>query len=221
MEYLPLHTTDNSLSVKTLYTLKRAISRIGEDARPEAFMHIQPHAHATARLVRQFAGSFEPGDIGMTLKEIECGAYLHDIGKYFIQDSVLLKPGVLDEDERTVMQLHPVYGGAIMSRIGNATESIRRVVLYHHEHWDGTGYPDGLSGTSIPLEARLVAVVDVYTSLRSRRSYKPTLNKEGALKFLVQMAGRELDPYLVEDFIMWISCIGDNGGPAGARPPAQ
>jgi response regulator RpfG family c-di-GMP phosphodiesterase len=74
-------------------------------------------------------------------------------------------------------------------------------VLHHHEHWDGGGYPDGLLGSSIPLVARLVAVVDVYTSLRSRRSYKPTVTKQEAFATIEGMAGRELDPYLVEDFL--------------------
>lgn len=212
MEYLPPHTVHSDLTVETLYALKRAIARIGQEARPEAFNHIQSHSHATARLARCFIkGTFARDSTQMTPEEIECGAYLHDIGKYFIQDSVLLKPGLLDEDERAVMSLHPVYGASIISRLGTATEPIRRVVLYHHEHWDGTGYPEGLSSTSIPLEARIVAVADVYTSLRSRRSYKPKFNKQEALEILMGMAGRELDPYLVEDFIKWLPSISNIG----------
>jgi HD-GYP domain-containing protein (c-di-GMP phosphodiesterase class II) len=136
-----------------------------------------------------------------TLDELEIGAYLHDIGKYFIAPSVLLKPGEFDDEERAAVSLHSTLGAAVISKLPSMTEAIRLTVLYHHEHWDGGGYPDGLSGTFIPLAARLVSVVDVYTSLRSRRSYKPTLTKPEALSVLTGMAGHELDPCLVEDFV--------------------
>jgi HD-GYP domain-containing protein (c-di-GMP phosphodiesterase class II) len=133
--------------------------------------------------------------------EIEFGARLHDIGKYFIAPSILLKPGTLDEEERIIMSLHPIYGAIIVEKMQGMTDTIYRAVLHHHEHWDGSGYPEGFAGTGIPLEARLISVADVYMSLRARRSYKPTYSKREALATLIHMAGRELDPCLVEDFI--------------------
>jgi HD-GYP domain-containing protein (c-di-GMP phosphodiesterase class II) len=145
-----------------------------------------------------------------TLEELEVGARLHDVGKYLIAPSVLLKAGALDPEERAVVSLHPAFGAAALKRLPNVTEAIRLTVLHHHEHWDGSGYPDGLMGTSIPLLARVVSVVDVYTSLRSRRSYKPTLTKPEALDTLKGMAGRELDPCLVEDFLRF-ACNGGRG----------
>jgi HD-GYP domain-containing protein (c-di-GMP phosphodiesterase class II) len=182
------------------------VAHIERQNQPEMFSHVQPHARATARLARLFSEtcirSITSG--GPTLDEIEYGALMHDIGKYFIDSAVLLKPSALDEEEEAVMRLHPVFGATTISRLPGITNHIRRIVLHHHEHWDGSGYPGGLYGTRIPLAARLVSVVDVYTALRSRRSYKPTLSKWKAIVTLTEMAGRELDPSLVEDFIKMV-----------------
>lgn len=186
-----------------LREILRVIAQVSRQSQSEIFAHVHPHAHATARLARHFASHYVCDNKSRTsiLEEIEFGAQMHDIGKYFIAPSILLKPGALDEEERAVISLHSIYGATVISRIPGMTETIRQVVLYHHEHWAGTGYPEGLSGTNIPLTARIISVVDVYTSLRARRSYKPTLSKWEACKTLVEMAGRELDPYIVEDFI--------------------
>jgi HD-GYP domain-containing protein (c-di-GMP phosphodiesterase class II) len=204
MKYpLVLDADSTSDGGKALSRLIRVISTISKEADPELFAHVQPHAHATAQLARHFAvacGCSE-GNSAPTLGEIQVGAYLHDIGKYFIATSILLKPDALDEEERAVMSLHSIYGANIVSKLPGSTEAIRRVVLYHHEHWNGNGYPEGMSGTTIPLAARIISITDVYTSLRARRSYKSTLTKEQAFNTLMEMAGRELDPYLVEDFL--------------------
>jgi HD-GYP domain-containing protein (c-di-GMP phosphodiesterase class II) len=190
---------------RILSDLIRVITTVSQQSQPEIFAHVQPHAHATANLTRHFASFLCLGrSPGPTLKEIEFGAHMHDIGKYFIASSILLKPGALEEEERAMMSLHSVYGATIISKLPGVTETIRCVVLHHHERWDGSGYPEGLAGTSIPLAARIVAIVDVYTSLRARRSYKPTLTKREAFSSLIEMAGHELDPYMVEDFIRMV-----------------
>lgn len=198
----------DSISAKAidLREITKVIALVGKNAQPEIFSHVQPHAHATANLVRRFAISCGCGGRGNqpTLEELEVGAYLHDVGKYFIAPSVLLKPDALDEEERAAISLHSVLGATALSKIPGITDTICKTVLHHHEHWDGGGYPDGLMGSYIPLAARIVAVIDVYTSLRSRRSYKPTLTKQEAFDTIKGMAGRELDPYLVEDFIRQI-----------------
>lgn len=193
----------SSGSEKALSNLVRIISTVSKEAEPELFSHVQPHAHATASFARHFAAACGcgGGNSGPTLGEVELGAYLHDIGKYFIATSILLKPGTLDEEERAIISLHSTYGANIVSKLPGSTDNIRRIVLYHHEHWDGNGYPEGKSGTAIPLAARMISIVDVYTSLRARRSYKTTLTKEQAFNTLSEMAGRELDPSLVEDFL--------------------
>ena len=204
MKYLlPLRAVNNPVAETALRTILRAVATIGQETRPRAFTHIHPHAHATAKLTRHFVTHCMRNGRSHTpaLEEIEFSAHMHDVGKYFIATSILLKPGKFDEEERAVMSLHPIYGALVLSKLPGITDSIQRVILHHHEHWDGSGYPDGLCGTIIPLEARIVAVVDVYTSLRSRRSYKPTLAKEEALRVLAEMAGQELDPHVAEDFI--------------------
>jgi HD-GYP domain-containing protein (c-di-GMP phosphodiesterase class II) len=204
MKYpLALGVDGKSVNGKALSNLIRVISTVSKEAQPELFTHVQPHAHATTQLARHFAAACgcSGGSSGPALGEIELGAYLHDIGKYFIAPSVLLKPDVLDEEERAVVSLHSIYGATIISKLPGSTEVIRRAVLHHHEHWNGNGYPEGLSGTAIPLAARIISIVDVYTSLRARRSYKPVLTKQQAFSTLIEMAGRELDPHLVEDFL--------------------
>jgi putative two-component system response regulator len=189
---------------RALQAVARMVGRVERRNQPQIFAHVQPHAHATARLARLFATECSRGKSHHycpTLDEIEFGALMHDIGKYFVSSSVLLKPAALDGEEEEVMRLHPVQGAAAISQLPGATKHIYQIVLHHHEHWDGRGYPGGLSGTAIPLGARIVSVVDVYTALRARRSYKPTLTKWNAIITLTEMAGCELDPSLVEDFV--------------------
>lgn len=182
--------------------IQHALKDVGQAHEPLIFAHFQPHAHATARLARRFASYlFGDGHYHGWLDEIEFAAYMHDVGKYFIAPEILLKPDMLDEEERKIMSLHPVYGALAVSKLPAVTTLIHSVTLHHHEYWNGMGYPDGLTGQSIPLEARIVAISDVYTSLRARRTYKPTLSKEESASALRRMAGRELDPSLVEDFL--------------------
>ena len=182
-----------------------AAAAVGRKEQPELYRHVHPHGRATAILARSFAAAVCRGG-GTALDEVAVGAHLHDFGKYLVPKSVLLKPGPLTEEERAVVSLHPVYGAQVLSGLTAITENVRRVVLYHHERWDGGGYPEGLQGTRIPLAARLVSIADVYASLRAKRSYKPTLAKREAAAELESMAGRELDPQLTSDFLKFIGC---------------
>jgi len=182
----------------------RAAAALGREEQPEVYRHVHPHGRATATLVRSFAAAVGRRGGGATLDEVELGAHLHDFGKYLLPKSVLLKPGPLDAEERAVVSLHPVYGAQVLCGLTAITETVRLVVLYHHERWDGAGYPEGLQGTRIPLAARLVSITDVYTSLRARRSYKPTLTKREAAAEMEAMAGRELDPDLTVDFLKFV-----------------
>ena len=198
--FVPLNRTPARQAVRTLLL---AASSLGRDECPRLYRHVHPHGHATAKLARSFAAAL--GYEGApTLDEIELGAHLHDFGKYLIPKSLLLKPGPLSDEERAVVSLPPVYGAQVLCGMVSITETVRRVVLYHHERWDGGGYPEGLQGTRIPLAARLVSIADVYTSLRARRSYKPTLTKWEAAAEMEAMAGRELDPALTSDFLRFI-----------------
>ena len=183
-----------------------AVAMLEQEEQPELYRHVHPHSQATARLARAFAASIGCADEfnGPTLDEIELGAHLHDFGKYLIAKSILLKPGPLTDEERLTVSLHPIYGTQVLSSLPAISERVLQVVLYHHERWDGCGYPDGLKGEQIPLAARLVSIVDVYTSLRVRRAYKTAFTRAEAALTLKEMAGCALDPAMTEDFLKFI-----------------
>jgi putative two-component system response regulator len=126
---------------------------------------------------------------------------MHDVGKIGIPDAILRKPGKLDAAEMEIMRQHPVIGARI---IGEHPPGLLRtaatVALRHHEKWDGSGYPDGLAGAAIPIEARIVAVVDVFDALTSTRPYKSSWTVEDAVVYIERESGRHFDPVLVEAF---------------------
>jgi hypothetical protein len=134
-----------------------------------------------------------------SLRDLYHGALLHDIGKIGIPDGVLLKPGPLSEPEWETMRTHAQLGGEILGAISFLSPA-RDVPLCHHEAWDGSGYPAGLAGESIPLHARVFAVVDTYDALRSRRPYKRAHSHTEAVALLRRAAGLRLDPEIVERF---------------------
>ncbi|RPI93222.1 MAG: HD domain-containing protein [Chloroflexi bacterium] len=131
---------------------------------------------------------------------IKQGALLHDIGKLGIPDAILLKPGSLTPRERQVMQQHAVYGYNILAPIINLRQTLD-IALYHHERWDGSGYPYGLTGEQIPLVARLFAVADVFDALTSDRPYRSAWSHSQATEYLRDQAGRLFDPKIVELFL--------------------
>jgi HD-GYP domain-containing protein (c-di-GMP phosphodiesterase class II) len=131
---------------------------------------------------------------------IKQGALLHDIGKLGIPDAILLKPGSLTQREREVMQQHAVYGYNILAPIINLRPTLD-IALYHHERWDGSGYPYGLKGEQIPLVARLFALADVFDALTSDRPYRPAWAHSQAVEYLREQAGRLFDPNVVELFL--------------------
>lgn len=132
-------------------------------------------------------------------KEIGYSSMMHDIGKIAIPDQILNKNGKLTHDEWQIMQTHTLKGADIL---GNKSffKIARDIALFHHEKYDGSGYPHGLVADSIPLAARLIAVVDVFDALTSTRSYKTAWDIDTALKELGKLAGNHLDPFLVEKF---------------------
>lgn len=134
------------------------------------------------------------------IPHVRRGALLHDIGKMAVPDAILKKPGPLDEREWAVMRAHPVVAQEFLSRIGYLERAID-IPYYHHERWDGTGYPRGLRGTKIPLAARIFAVIDVYDALTSDRPYRKAWSTEEALKHIVAQAGEHFDPVVVAAFM--------------------
>lgn len=203
-----------------IQAMLRAAAALGRDEYPRLYLHVHPHGHATARLARAFAAALGR-PVAPALGEIELGAYLHDFGKYLIAESVLFKPGPLTAEERAAVSFHPVYGAQVLSELTGVTDAVRQAVLYHHEWWDGGGYPEGLKGYRIPLAARLVSIADVYTSLRSRRAYKPTLTRSEAAAMMEGMSGRELDPYLAGDFLKFIAARQHGRASRGGAGPSD
>ncbi len=133
------------------------------------------------------------------LENLEFGAFLHDIGKMGIRDSVLLKPGPLDEEEWEHMRTHPMKGYEIAIKIEMLKPTIG-AVRSHHERWDGKGYPDRLKGEEIPLVARIVAIADAYDAMATDRPYKRALPSEDCEALLYKNAGKMFDPALVDTF---------------------
>jgi two-component system cell cycle response regulator len=137
---------------------------------------------------------------GGELEDIVTAAALHDIGKIAIPESILNKPGPLDDDEWAFVRGHPITGERIMAR----SESLRaagRLVRASHERWDGGGYPDGLEGDKIPLGARIVAVCDAYDAMVAERPYRPARSPEQARAELLDAAGTQFDPAIVVAFL--------------------
>lgn len=157
-------------------------------------IHIEHVRDLAAELARA-AGAGE-----LEVAEIAWSAMLHDVGKLRVPDRVLLKPGSLDEDEWAVIRQHPIWGEKLL--MGDEGFALaRRIARWHHENWDGSGYPDGLRGDAIPMPARIVRVVDVFDALRSERPYKPAWTVERSLEELRLMRGSGLEPALVDLFV--------------------
>ena len=128
------------------------------------------------------------------------GATIHDIGKIGIPDAILLKPGPLDQREVGIMRQHPDIGAGIVAPLSSA-EHVLPIIRHHHERFDGSGYPDGLRGDDIPLLARVVAVCDAFDALTNERPYRPRRSREESIAMLMNGAGTQWDPHLVDLFL--------------------
>jgi diguanylate cyclase (GGDEF)-like protein/putative nucleotidyltransferase with HDIG domain len=133
------------------------------------------------------------------LRALVAGALLHDIGKLAVPEYILNKPGKLTEAEFAKMKIHPTVGGDILKRV-NFPYPVEDIVRYHHEKWDGSGYPKGLRAEQIPLVARIISVVDFYDATRCDRPYRKGMKREESLSLLQKMSGSSFDPRVVELF---------------------
>jgi response regulator RpfG family c-di-GMP phosphodiesterase len=150
--------------------------------------------------------------LGLTaeqIKNLAFGAVVHDIGKLHIPDAVLLKPGKLDERDWKIMRTHPESGERILIQ-SDVPEPVRQIVRWHHERWDGQGYPDGLVGDAIPLAAQIVTVADAFDALISRRPYKEPWGFEQALAEIKRNRGTQFSPEAADAFLDVIPGIWQN-----------
>jgi response regulator RpfG family c-di-GMP phosphodiesterase/GGDEF domain-containing protein len=162
---------------------------------------LETHGHTlrTAAMATSLGEAL--GLAGIELDHLREGAYLHDLGKLAIPDAILHKPGKLTPEEWTLMQRHTTSGFDLASRILGLSGTVLSVIRHHHERWDGTGYPDSLVGTGIPLAARIFAVCDVYDALISERPYKQAWTHDNAALEIQQQSGRQFDPTVVLAFL--------------------
>jgi putative two-component system response regulator len=133
-------------------------------------------------------------------QEIAYASLMHDVGKANVPDAILKKPGPLSPDDWITMQHHTLWGEELLAE-NHDFDLARQVARWHHERWDGRGYPDGLRGPSIPLPARIVSVADVFDALISERPYKRPWTPDAAIEELQRIAGSQLDPDVVAAFV--------------------
>ena len=155
-------------------------------------------------------GLYKEQTASWNVKEIVVSSLLHDIGKGEIDDMILRKPGKLDDVEFNVVKRHTLLGGEIIkeikTNIGEAAEceflnDASSIAMYHHEKWDGSGYPKGLVEEEIPLLARIMAIIDVYDALVSEKPYKKSLAHDEAIKIISKGKGTSFDPALTDIFL--------------------
>ncbi len=174
----------------TLWALVRALELRDKET--------EGHSLRVVDLTMQLAGRLGvPADMQ---EHVQRGALLHDIGKLGVPDAILLKPGALTEDEWRVMKRHPLYACEWIQPIPYLQPAIA-IPWCHHERWDGGGYPRGLQGETIPLEARIFALVDVWDALLSDRPYRPAWDEGRALDYIQGESGKHFDPQVVAAFL--------------------
>jgi HD-GYP domain-containing protein (c-di-GMP phosphodiesterase class II) len=137
---------------------------------------------------------------GERLDGLRLGGTLHDVGKIAVTATVLCKPGPLTEEELAEIRTHPLAGARLIKAVADFRPALP-YVLHHHERWDGAGYPYGLAGEEIPIEARLLGVADAFDAMTSMRSYRPALSVERALAELQRCSGSQFDPEFAETFV--------------------
>lgn len=177
---------------RTRLQVIESLGRAAEYKDNETGMHVKRMSHY-AQLIALAAGL-----PATWAEELLHAAPMHDIGKIGTPDHILLKPGRLTDEEMVVMRQHAEIGADILGQCDSSLmQMAAKVARYHHEKWDGTGYPHGLAGDAIPLEARIVALTDVFDALTSARPYKAAWSIEQALDYIQQQSGKHFDPALV------------------------
>ena len=183
-----------------------SMAKLADCRSPETGLHLERVRKFTYLLSHQLIDSFP--ELGMTesiAADISSASPLHDIGKVAVVDGILNKPGRLTPDEFNVMKEHAKVGGDLIGNILRKKSSRKlrlayELTMYHHEKWDGSGYPLGLKGTDIPLAARIMAIADVYDALTTERVYKKAMDRQEANDIIIASSGIHFDPALVEAF---------------------
>ncbi len=194
---MPPNTTLTKDSPQVRRAIRALARELREHHRPTA-----DHSHRLADLCRRLADRM--GLDAMAATEVELVAVLHDVGKLAIEPEILDHTGGLDDLQRHKMRRHTIEGEEILVQM-SGLEHLGVLVRATHEHWDGNGYPDGLSGTDIPVEARIVAVADAFDAMTTRRAYREALAHDEACRRIDADAGRQFDP-LVAAALLELVC---------------
>ncbi|MGP7817693.1 HD-GYP domain-containing protein [Niallia sp. 01092] len=198
-----------SKKIGTERELLRVLAISCEIRDPGIEEHLMSVQHLTEKLVASFITKNSQRFSMQYLYQIIHASILHDIGKAGIPEGILYKPGSLTKYERKIIEMHPLIGTDILSKTStglhyefmNNYKVAENIIKYHHEKWDGTGYPYGLKEEDIPFEARVVAIVDVFDALVAKRSYKDSWTEEQALAFIKEQSGSHFDPEIVDAFM--------------------
>jgi HD-GYP domain-containing protein (c-di-GMP phosphodiesterase class II) len=174
-----------------LETYEAAMSVCDADLRHHA-ARVSAHAEATARRL---------GWDDERIEEVRLGAALHDVGKINVRPGLLDKPGRLDAGELEAIRAHPVEGMWLIAGV-RSLQGALPYVLFHHERWDGNGYPTRRAGSDIPLEGRLLAVADAFDAMTSERPYRPALSLDEAVHEMQRCSGAQFDPAVVDAFLL-------------------
>jgi len=190
LENIELYKHMQDTYLGTIQTLARAI-----DAKDP---HTKGHSDRVTRYAVKIAKEMKVSE--SAIRNIEYAALIHDIGKIGIQERILAKKGTLSETEYEIVKMHPLIGESIITPV-KFLNGIAPLILYHHEHFDGNGYLEGLRGEGIPLGARIISVADAFDAMTSDRPYRKALTSEQARKELEKDSGKRFDPQVVEAFL--------------------
>jgi putative two-component system response regulator len=192
--------------MKTRNAVIFGLAKLAESRDSDTGEHLERISHFSTLLAKAHA-EISDEMTAECIDTIGLASSLHDIGKVGVPDRVLLKPGKLTAEERIEIEVHPRIGEDCLNAIDDKLQGdgflslAREICAFHHEKWDGSGYPYGIRGAEIPLSARIVAVADVYDALRSKRPYKEPLSHTATCKILVDGAGTHFDPAVISSFV--------------------
>jgi putative nucleotidyltransferase with HDIG domain len=161
------------------------------------------HCRGVVRLALDVAA--ELGLDARRARNVEFGALLHDVGKIVVPKEIINKPGRLDEREWEIIKTHTIEGQRMLERVGGFMREVGEIVRSSHERWDGEGYPDGLRGSAIPLEARIVSACDAFNAMTTTRSYRTAMGLSDALAELTRCSGTQFDPEVVDALVVLVS----------------
>jgi HD-GYP domain-containing protein (c-di-GMP phosphodiesterase class II) len=149
-------------------------------------------------------------------RNVEFGALLHDVGKIAVPKEIINKPGPLSDDEWLVIKTHTIEGQRMLDRVGGLLSEVGRIVRSSHEKWDGSGYPDGLTGDQIPVESAIVSCCDAFNAMTTDRSYRTAMSIADAIEELQSNAGTQFSPAVVDTVVRVLT---EDPVAAGARGP--